>query len=125
MEHPYLISLVYAMLLTSLAIMRRTNYVKQQRRWKKILRDLNGESGDDQGMVPEYSSDEAGDGPDSFGEYFLSDRKAKRRLNQRKYKRKRRNQRIEAQHFRRSANPTVRAIHNASAHTARDTNATK
>ena len=47
-----------------------------------------------QGMGPEYSSDEAGDGPDSFEEYVTSDRKAKRRLIQRKADRKRINRKV-------------------------------
>ena len=45
-----------------------------------------------QDMGPEYSSDEAGDGPDSSEEYVPLDRKAKRRLIQRKADRKRRKQ---------------------------------
>ena len=78
-----------------------------------------------QGMGPEYSSDEAGDGPDSSEEYIPLDRKAKRRLIQRQYNRKRKKLRSKAKQFSRNANPTVRARHNASANTARDTNASK
>ena len=43
-----------------------------------------------QGMGPEYSSDEADDGPDSSEECVLLDRKAKRRHIQRKAERKHR-----------------------------------
>ena len=78
-----------------------------------------------QGMGPEYSSDEAGDGPDSSEEYVPLDRKAKRRLIQRQYDRKRKKLRSKAKQFNRSTNPTVRARHNATAHTARDTSASK
>ena len=62
-------------------------------------RDLNGESVDDLGMGPAYSSDEAGDGPDSSEEYVPLDRKAKRRLIQRKYDKKRRKQKSKAELF--------------------------
>ena len=78
-----------------------------------------------QGMGPEYSSDEAGDGPDSSEEYVPLDRKEKRRLIQRKSDRKRKKLRSKAKQLSRNANPTVRAHHNASANTARDTSASK
>ena len=48
------------------------------------------------GMGPEYSSDAAGDGPDSSEEYVPLDREAKRRLIQRKADRKRRKQKIKS-----------------------------
>ena len=78
-----------------------------------------------QDMGPEYSSDEASDGPSSSEEYVPLDRKAKRRLVQRKSDRKRRKKTNEAQIARRNSNPTVREMHNASAHIARDTNPLK
>ena len=54
-------------------------------------------------MGPGYSSDEAGDGPDSSEEYL--DRKGKRRLIQRKADGKRGKQKIKAEQFSRNANP--------------------
>ena len=50
--------------------------------------------------------------PDSSEEYVPLDRKAKRRLIQRQYNRKRKKQKIKAKQFSRNANPTVRARHN-------------
>ena len=72
-----------------------------------------------------YSSDEAGDGSDSSEEYVPLDRKAKRRLIQRRADQKRKKQKLTAKQFSRNTNPTVRATHNESAHTARDASASK
>ena len=54
-----------------------------------------------QDMGPEYFSDKGGDGPDSSDEYVPLDGKAKRRLIQQRYNKKRKKQMSEAKLARR------------------------